>query len=146
MKNTSGYTVFVDVTGGTVTAIAVNTTVTGLTSGSFRLAPGDKIAITYSAAPVVSWTFEGTASSAPTGLWAGAPALAASNVPMVNTSGRAVAVTITGGTWTAVIIDGVTITNHTSTNTPNVRLRVRRGGSIALTYSVAPTLQWMYDN
>jgi Pectate lyase superfamily protein len=45
----------VNVTGGTVTAIAIGGTATGLTSGSFRLPVGQSIKLTYSVAPTWTW-------------------------------------------------------------------------------------------
>lgn len=76
---------------------------------------------------------------APTGLWAGAPSLAASTVAMENTSGWPVEVGISSGTVTVVKKNGVTLTATTSG-----RIHLRDGGTIAITYSVAPTLQWLY--
>lgn len=43
------------ISGGTVSAIAINGTNTGLTSGSFLLMPGDTITLTYTAAPTWVW-------------------------------------------------------------------------------------------
>ena len=77
----------------------------------------------------------------PVGLWAGAPALAATTVPMENTSGYDVIVNITGGTTTAVKRNGVTITGLTSTIG---QIFLAPGSTVAITYSGAPTLQWMY--
>jgi hypothetical protein len=77
----------------------------------------------------------------PTGLWTGAPALAASTVAMVNTSGYDVVCNVTGGTTTAVKRNGVTITGLTSAIG---QILLAPGSSIAVTYSAAPTLQWMY--
>jgi len=48
-------TVRVFVSGGTVSAIAVNGTATGLTSGLVVLGPGDTITLTYTAAPTWVW-------------------------------------------------------------------------------------------
>jgi hypothetical protein len=138
MKNTSGYSTLVDVSGGTVTVISVNGNVSGLTSGSFRLAPGDKIAITYSVAPNVGWSFDSATTSAPHGAWAAAPSLAASTVNMFNTSGLPVSVHVSAGTVTVIAIDGVT------TGLTSGSFRLRRGGRIAITYSAAPTLGWVY--
>lgn len=45
----------VHITGGNVSAIAIGGTATGLTSGTFRLPPGQTIAIAYAVAP--SWTW-----------------------------------------------------------------------------------------
>lgn len=75
----------------------------------------------------------------PTGAWAGAPALAASTVDMVNTSGRHVTVYISAGTVTVVKINGIT----TGLTTP-ATIRLRRGDKLNITYSVAPTLVWLY--
>lgn len=52
--NNQSYPVFVTVTGGTVSAITVNGVATGLTSGTFYLAPGSNITVTYSAAPTMT--------------------------------------------------------------------------------------------
>lgn len=50
--NKSATTWLLHVHGGTVTAIAKNgTTITGMTSGSLRIAPGESFTLTYSAAP-----------------------------------------------------------------------------------------------
>lgn len=76
----------------------------------------------------------------PKGAWSGAPSLAASTVAMTNTSGFPVVVGISSGTVTVVSIDGVTITGATSG-----RFRLRRNSTVAITYSVAPTLQWLYE-
>jgi hypothetical protein len=53
--NTFGVRVRVFVSGGTVTAIAINGTSTGLTSGSFELNPSETITLTYTAAPRWVW-------------------------------------------------------------------------------------------
>ena len=76
----------------------------------------------------------------PIGVWQGAPSLAASTVVMTNTSGHPVVCGVSGGTVTAVVVNGVTLTAITSG-----RFRLRRTGTIAITYSVAPTLQWVYE-
>ncbi len=78
-------------------------------------------------------------AAAPVGVWAGAPALAASTVDMKNTSGRDVEVGISGGTVTVIKKNGVTLTATTSG-----RFRLRPNSTINITYSVAPTLQWLY--
>jgi hypothetical protein len=108
MTNTSGRTVTVDISGGTVTVIKVNGTTTGFTTGSFRVRAGETLAITYSSAPTVAWYYESANVSSPSGAWAGAPSLAATTVPMTNTSGYAVAAYISAGTVTVVKVDGVT--------------------------------------
>ena len=53
--NNFGSDAMVHVTGGTVSAIAIGGTATGLTSGSFRVPSGQTITLTYSVAP--SWTW-----------------------------------------------------------------------------------------
>jgi hypothetical protein len=138
MVNTSGYTVWMDVAGGTVTAVKVNGTATGLTAGSFRLLAGDNCSITYSAAPTVGWTFDSPSAAVPTGAWSGAPSLATSTTAMFNTSGYPVTVHISAGTVTVIKVDGVT------TGLTSGSFRLRRGSSLAITYSVAPTLNWIY--
>ena len=55
--NPFAYDCTVFITGGTVTAIAIGGTATGLTSGAFRVPAGQTITLTYSAAP--SWTWFG---------------------------------------------------------------------------------------
>jgi hypothetical protein len=138
MRNTSGHPVFVDVSSGTVTVIAVDGVTTGFTAGSFKLQPNSKIAITYSVAPTVGWSFESGGQSVAAGAWAGAPALAASTVDMVNTSGGPVSVYISAGTVTVIKVDGVT------TGLTSGAFRLRRGSKLSITYSVAPTLAWVY--
>lgn len=54
-NNTNAFPVTVYVTGGTVTAVAVNGTVTGLTGGTFRVPAGGSITLTYSVAPTWVW-------------------------------------------------------------------------------------------
>lgn len=54
--NTSARGMFVEITGGTVTAVKVDTvTVGSRTSGMFYVRPGSTISITYSAAPTWQW-------------------------------------------------------------------------------------------
>lgn len=79
--------------------------------------------------------------SRPRGTWSGAPALAASTVAMKNTSGYTVEVNVTGGTVTAASRNGVAITGITATG---FRIVLAPGSTVAITYSVAPTLQWLY--
>jgi len=55
--NNFSFPVRVYVSGGTVSALALNGTATGLTSGEVLLAPGDTITLTYTAAP--SWVWFG---------------------------------------------------------------------------------------
>ena len=53
--NAFGTNCTVYVTGGTVSAIAVNGTATGMTSGPVRVAAGQTITLTYSVAPTWTW-------------------------------------------------------------------------------------------
>ena len=139
MENTSGLTVWVDVSGGTVTAIKADGNVTGLTAGSFRLAPNASIAITYSVAPTVGWSFDTPAAIMPVGAWSGAPSLAASRLFLCST--RLVSQLLfmfPAVTVTVIKVDGVT------TGLTAGSFRLRRGSSINLTHSVDPTLAWVY--
>ena len=81
----------------------------------------------------------------PAGLWADAPSLASSTVDMVNTSGWPVDVFIAGvGTCSVVKVDGAT-TGLVSTTAPAGHVTLKRGGVLNITYSVAPTLHWVYS-
>ena len=55
LTNTYGVDATVTVSGGTVTAIAIGGTATGLIAGTFRVPVGQTITLTYSAAPVWQW-------------------------------------------------------------------------------------------
>lgn len=55
VKNTLGYPVSVYIVGGTVSAIDIRGTATGLTSGQIVLAPDELITIQYTAAPSWKW-------------------------------------------------------------------------------------------
>jgi hypothetical protein len=82
----------------------------------------------------------------PTGVVPGM-ALAASTVVMTNTENYAIEIVLSGGTWTVLKKNGVTLTGVTSANQGTVptRLYLRPGETWALTYSVAPTaVQFLY--
>lgn len=64
------------------------------------------------------------------------PAVPASTVAQFNASGAPVVVTVTGGTVTVIAVNG-TATGQTSGS-----VTVPAGGTITLTYSVAPTWTW----
>lgn len=64
------------------------------------------------------------------------PSVPASGTPVKNTSPMPVTVVITGGTMTAVVINGVTVGSGAGTYT------LPAGASITLTYTVAPTWTW----
>lgn len=71
------------------------------------------------------------------GDWSGKPAVPATTVTAENTSDRPMFVEITGGTVTAVKVDGVTVGARTSG-----MFYVRPGSTIAWVGSGAPTWQW----
>jgi len=56
VTNTSKHAMFVEVTGGTVTVVKVDTVTVGArVSGLFYVRPGSTIALTYSVAPTWQW-------------------------------------------------------------------------------------------
>lgn len=55
VKNTNLSGAVAYITGGTVTAIAIDGTATGLTGGTFRIPTGSTITLTYSVAPTWQW-------------------------------------------------------------------------------------------
>lgn len=80
----------------------------------------------------------------PSGAWADAPSLASSGVDMVNDSDWPMDVFIAGsGTCSVIKVDGAT-TGLVSSTAPAGRVTLRRGGVLNITYSVAPTLHWIY--
>lgn len=81
-------------------------------------------------------------STRPKGAWSGAPSLAATTVAMTNTSGFPILLGVSGGVVTVCTVDGVAITSIAATG---FRIRLRRNSTVALTYSSAPTLQWLYE-
>lgn len=70
------------------------------------------------------------------GHWTGAPAVPASTVTAQNTTYIDADVYVTGGTVTAITIDG------TDTGLTSGLVKVPGGSTIAITYSVAPTWTW----
>lgn len=64
------------------------------------------------------------------------PGFPASNTPVTNTTGFPVRVTVTGGTLTQVLVNGVQV--GTTAGTYGVPI----GGTIAVVYTVAPTWNW----
>lgn len=116
------------VTGGTMTQVLINGVQEGTGAATYQVPSGGQIELVYTVAPTWAWTLVG--SSAAT------PSVPASGTPIVNTSGTNEQVVITGGTMTAVIINGVTVGAGAGT------YQVPAGGTIQLTYSVAPTWAW----
>ena len=142
MYNTSGYPVWVDVVGGTVTVIEVADETTGLTSGSFLLQNGQGIAVTYSVAPTLHWRFQQPSAYKPKGAWAEAPSTAATTVAMTNSSGYALTayVSANGATITVIKVNGVT------TGLIVGAIHLGPGDTLALTYTVAtPAIAWIYE-
>jgi hypothetical protein len=79
------------------------------------------------------WPSAGAVVTGAPGLFAAAMTLAASTVASVNPNPVPVSVTITAGTVTVIAVNGVTTGLTTGTFT------IPPGGTIAVTYSVAPT-------
>ena len=124
--NPCGQTAYVTVIGGTVTHITVNgsdqATATNFTA---TVAAGQTIAITYSGAPAWYWSTL-------------TPAVPASTVAAVNTSGKDLSVVISSGTVTSVVVN----TTQVATGS-GVYVALPAGASIAITYSGAPVWAWM---
>lgn len=76
------------------------------------------------------WPFTLSAATPPS------PAVPGSTVAYANASGSVMAVTISGGTLTSVVING------TQAGTAAGTYLVPAGGTIAITYSSAPTWTW----
>lgn len=87
--------------------------------------------------PTSLYACTGPGPSAPT------PAVPGSTTPQNNTTGLPVVVTLIGGTITVVAISGVTQSVN-GVNTIAGSFVVPAGGSITLTYSVAPTWTWQW--
>ncbi|QKD01499.1 hypothetical protein [Mesorhizobium loti] len=69
------------------------------------------------------------------------PSVPASTTAISNTNGQSALVNISGGTVTAIIVNGVTI----AVTTPATVI-VDNDATISMTYSVAPTWRWMPSN
>jgi hypothetical protein len=126
--NTSGQTASVTIIGGTVTSVNVPAGGTQVATGSgftASVAAGQTISVTYSAVPAWYWsTFT--------------PAVPASTVAAVNTTGQDITVVLGAGTVTHITVNGT----DRGTTTP-AQVMVPNGQSITLTYSVAPVWAWM---
>lgn len=75
--------------------------------------------------------------------WSAAPALTASPSTLTNTSGQPVAVTVSGGTVSAIAVGGTTQSVN-GTNVTSGTFVVAAGSTITITYSVAPTVTWQF--
>jgi hypothetical protein len=73
------------------------------------------------------------------GVWASPPAVPASGTAQQNTAWRDAIVYVSGGTVSAIAVDGTTL------GVTSGPVRVPSGHSITLTYSAAPTWKWMLD-
>jgi len=69
-----------------------------------------------------------------------APAVPASGTPATNTSSLPATVTVSGGTVSSVVVNGVSVGTGDGTYT------VLPGQSVTLTYSVAPTWTWVLQS
>lgn len=128
VTNTYNDAVQVVITGGTMTQVIIDGVVEGAGAGTYQVPSGGTIQLTYTVAPSWTWTLT------PSGI--SAPGVPASGTPVNNTSGYNVQVVITGGTMTAVIINGVTVGAGAGT------YQLPAGATISMTYSVAPTWTW----
>lgn len=95
--------------------------------------PGSKLRLVKNSTPLY-------ANSTLLGIAVAAPAVPASGTPQTNTTGADVAVTVTGGTVTAIAVNGVAVLSGVSLGGSVVA--VPAGGTITLTYSSAPTWTW----
>lgn len=128
VTNTYNNAIQVVVTGGTMTAVLVDGVQVGAGAGTYQVPSGGNIQLTYTVAPTWAWTLVGSSVST--------PSVPASTTPVTNTTGTNVQVVITGGTMTAVIINGVTVGAGAGT------YQLPAGATISMTYSVAPTWAW----
>ena len=124
--NTSGQTVAVTITGGTVTSVNVNAVqVATATNYTATVPAGQTIAITYSVVPVWYWSVF-------------TPAVPASLTAVANNTGQDISVILAGGTVTHITVNGT----DRGTTTP-AQVMVPNGASVTLTYSAAPVWAWM---
>lgn len=126
--NTTGQTAFVTITGGTVTSINVpagGTQVATATNYMATVAAGQTIAITYSVVPSWYWSTM-------------TPAVPASGTAVANSTGKPLYVVLAAGTVTAVSVNGASVATSSPAN-----VALPPGGSITLTYSVAPVWSWL---
>lgn len=128
VTNTFNDAVQVVISGGTMTQVLVNGNQVGTGAGTYQVPSGGQIQLTYSVAPTWTWTLVGATVTT--------PSVPASTTPITNTTGTNVQVVITGGTMTAVIINGVTVGAGAGTYT------LPAGAVLSMTYSVAPTWAW----
>lgn len=132
--NTCGQTAFVTVTanGATMANYWVNAVSVATSASIFMMTvpAGGTCALQYTVAtPIWYWSTL-------------TPAMPASTTVVQNTTGQDISVLVIGGTTTHIAVNG---TDRGTTTPANVM--VPNGGSIAITYSVAPVWAWMnYPN
>lgn len=131
LVNTTGQTMFITLVGGTTTSIKVGAPgstvqVATTTPATVTVLPGQAINITYSVVPTAWYWSPYT------------PAVPATTVAAVNTTGQTLCVVLAGGTTTVIAVNGVTV----GTTTP-AQVALPPGGSIAVTYSAAPVWAWI---
>lgn len=126
--NTTEENVLVVITGGTMTNVSVNGVTAGSGAGTYLVPTGGSITMTYSVAPTWTWTTV-----------VANPAVPATTVALANPTGQWVDVAISGGTVTAVNVNGTQVASGTGVN-----VAVPPGGNISITYSAAPT--WIWTN
>jgi hypothetical protein len=88
-------------------------------------------------ATVTGGTVQTVVSTPPNASAVTTPSVPASTTPVTNTTGAPVLVSVTGGTVTVVAVNGTTVATATGAN-----VVVPANGTIAITYSVAPTWTW----
>ena len=129
ITNPCGQTAYVTIIGGTVSSVNVpsgGTQVATATNYMATVPAGSTLGITYSVAPTsIYWSTL-------------TPAVPASTVAVANTTGKDLAVILGAGTVTHVTVSGT----DRATSSPAI-VALPAGGTITLTYSVAPVWAWM---
>jgi hypothetical protein len=127
-QNTYNETISVVISGGTLTGVFVNGDEVGTAAGTYEVPANGTIEWTGSAAPTWTWALVGESVTT--------PSVPATTVAVQNTTGYNVQVVVTGGTVTAVKVNGATVLSGDGTAT------VPAGSTISITYSAAPTWAW----
>jgi hypothetical protein len=91
----------------------------------------------YAIATFTGGTVQTVVSTIPNLPTVATPAVPASTVTATNNTGYPVLVALTGGTTTVISVNGTTVATTTPAN-----VVVPNGGTIAVTYSVAPSWTW----
>lgn len=131
--NTTEEDVLVVITGGTMTNVSINGATVGTGAGTYLLPPGGSITMTYSVAP--TWTWQTVVAN---------PAIPASGTALANPTGEDVNVTVSGGTVTNITVTNQYGASATVASGTPATFSVPQGGSVTMTYSVAPT--WIWTN